>query len=271
MHNKHRALVLPLILFVTCQGWGNMLMAAGRLADTGVSDCDRGGGAMELCNSGNTGDSAPLPRQDGRYGYDAANVERLFKKTGAGTAGFDYSKIDSSGTTLPATATLGSGANEWACTHDNITGLRWEMKTSTGLRAASHTYSWYNSNGAVNGGNAGTADGGDNCHDPSRCDLEKYIVDINATSLCGRANWRAPTVHELLSIMHAGTLGLKADSSYFPNLRAARYWTATTVANTPTNAWQVDFGHKTSASANGNQPHDTKSATTHIILVSDGP
>ena len=53
-------------------------------------------------------------------------------KTGAGAAGFDYTKIANDGSELPADAPLGSAAGEWACTRDNATGLVWEVKTDDG-------------------------------------------------------------------------------------------------------------------------------------------
>ena len=69
-----------------------------------------------------------------------------------------YTKISNSGAVLPDTATLGSGANDWACTKDNKTGLTWEVKTDDGgLRDKDWYYSWYKPNGD-NGGNAGYTD-----------------------------------------------------------------------------------------------------------------
>ena len=66
-----------------------------------------------------------------------------------------YSKISNSGSVLPDTATLGSGANDWACTKDNKTGLIWEVKTDDGgLRDKDWYYSWYKPNGD-NGGDVG--------------------------------------------------------------------------------------------------------------------
>ena len=43
-----------------------------------------------------------------------------------------YSKIANSGSVLPDSAVLGSGAGDWACTRDNTTGLIWEVKTTDG-------------------------------------------------------------------------------------------------------------------------------------------
>ena len=88
---------------------------------------------------------------------------------GGGAAGFDYTKIANNGTTLGAGAILGTAATDWACTKDNITGLTWEVKTgyNTDLRYSGHRYSWFSSDGATNGGVAGSM-GANTCNATGR-------------------------------------------------------------------------------------------------------
>ena len=96
--------------------------------------------------SGNatTCDASHPAGQDCHYGRDKAAADGTLTKIGGGNAGFDFSKISNSGNVLPASATLGSALGDWACTRDNVTGLIWEVKTTSDLRSQSHTYTWYN-------------------------------------------------------------------------------------------------------------------------------
>ncbi len=129
--------------------------AAG-LNDSGQTLCYNGSAALVACDAANSGDAAPYPGQDGRYGRDAAATAGALTKIGGGAAGFDFTKIANDGTELPASATLGTGATAWACTRDNTTGLTWEVKTDdNGLRDKDWTYTWYSTDGTTNGGDAG--------------------------------------------------------------------------------------------------------------------
>ena len=56
-----------------------------------------------------------------------------------------YTKIANNGAELPDSAYFGSNTGDWACTRDNATGLIWEVKTTSGLRNQSNTYTNYDS------------------------------------------------------------------------------------------------------------------------------
>jgi hypothetical protein len=217
------------------------LAHAAGLNDTGISDCwnDTGVVASSVAADGGT-----HPRQDCRYGRDAAAAAGSLPKTGAGSKGFDFTKIANNGSVLPATATLGSGASDWACTRDNTTGLVWEVKTSSGLRSQSHSYTWYSSDAATNGGAAGTVSGG-SCQTTGRCDTEKFVADVNATGLCGASNWRLPTRQELVSIVDYSRVSpdTTIDASNFPNTPSSSvfFWSASADAGSSGGAWYVDF------------------------------
>lgn len=154
------------------------------------------------------------PRQDAETGRDAQTGLSKADEDSLASAGFDFTKLDSDGTPLPANAT------NWDCVRDNVTGLIWEIKTNGGLRNVSWTYTWCNTNASTNGGSAGTCDtangvGSDNCFDNARCDTEKYVEDVKTLALCGYTDWRMPTVGELRGILDFSNFGAGADPAYF--------------------------------------------------------
>jgi Protein of unknown function (DUF1566) len=232
-------ILLPVLLFAAVP-----VHAVG-LPDTGQDLCDNGSHVLVACSTANTGDAATYPRQDGRFGRDAAAAAGTLTKVGGGAAGFDYTKIANDGTTLAAGATLGTAATDWACTKDNITGLIWEVKTSDhGLRDWSWKYSWYSSNGSTNGGNPGSTGGiaGCNATLPSGlCNTQAFVTAVNAAALCAYTDWRLPTYRELFSLVHFGTQNPSIDTNYFPNTRAGALWSASSYALAPQQAWFVDF------------------------------
>jgi len=200
--------------------------------------------------SGNaaTCDASHPAGQDCRYGRDAQAAAGQLTKTGHSAPdidpahgnpnGFDYTKISNSGAALPPSATLGTGANDWACTRDNVTGLIWEAKTTSGLRGQSHTYTWFNTHSPD--GNSGTASGG-TCETSGRCDTEKYTQDVNAAGLCGANDWRMPTVKELEGIADRGSSSPAIDPVFFPNTPSSVVWSGSPYAGSSNGAWVVLF------------------------------
>lgn len=185
------------------------------------------------------------PRQDCRYGADAAAAAGAFGKTGAGAKGFDYTKIANDGSALPAGAVLGTNPTDWACTRDNLTGLTWEVKTASGLRSRNYRYAWYSSDPATNGGDAGSM-GDDTCGGTlpgNLCNTEAYGYAVNAATLCGASDWRVPTRRELLSLIHAGVSDPSIDTSYFPDIAGGNMWTSTSATTSGAYAWVVYFNN----------------------------
>ena len=205
------------------------------LNDTGQTLCYDAAGTVISCTA-----PAGVATDDGRYGRDAAAAAGALTKTGAGAAGFDFTKIANDGSALAAGAALGSNPTDWACTQDNVTGLMWEVKTTSGLRSSAYIYTWYDSNSATNGGNAGTVSGG-TCLTAGRCDTEKFVQDVNAVNLCGHSDWRLPSLRELKTIVHQGVANPSIDTTYFPNTVASLFWSASTYIPLPTHAWLVNF------------------------------
>ena len=206
--------------------------ATGRLNDTGIT----WGGNFPSGNNG-TCSGETIAQQDCSQGRDAS---ALTNNNADGKAGFSFTKISNNGVALPANATLGTGANEWACTRDNVTGLMWEVKTASGLRGLNHTYSWYSSDSANNGGSVGINSGGI-CASVGRCDTEKFVQDVNATGLCGHNDWRVPDVNELMGIVNFGGSSPLIDTTFFPNTISETYWSSSPVAGDSTAARVVHF------------------------------
>jgi hypothetical protein len=171
-----------------------------------------------------------------------------------------YTKMSNSGAVLPDTATLGNGANDWACTKDNKTGLTWEVKTDDGgLRDKDWKYSWYKPSGD-NGGDAGYTDTtyrAPNCSTQNNCNTDAFTNAVNAKGLCGKKDWRMPTKDELMKLVVCSDGNFETDgsctnrssvdkptinSTYFPNTVSGWYWSSSPAANYSSLAWGVDFG-----------------------------
>ncbi len=169
-----------------------------------------------------------IAAQDCAQGRDAV---------GGKNTGFDFTKLDSTGTPLPlqhlAIDPNGSEAysTEWDCVQDNVTGLVWEVKSRSigGVRSADQTYKW--------GGITSLGTGG--VHDP---DWNSLVNAANNTeTLCGFNDWRVPTHEELLSLQDLSDNTYRIDKHYFPYSVNQRYWSATPFAYDDMLAWAVGF------------------------------
>jgi Protein of unknown function (DUF1566) len=235
-----RTLLLALLLAV-----GATAHAAG-LPDTGQDTCynDTVADGVAASNPASIArDAGTHPRQDCRYGRDAAAAAGQLTKIGAGAHGFDYTKIANNGTVLAAGAALGSAATDWACTKDNVTGLTWEVKTNDNLlRDKDWTYTWYSTDGTTNGGNAGNV-GGATCGGTlASCNTQAFVAAVNTAALCGHSDgWRLPTQRELLTLVHADGSSPSIDPSYFPNTPASSFWSGSAYVPIPAVAWFVYF------------------------------
>lgn len=244
--------VIPFLALVVL-GLGARAAPAASLPDTGQDTCytDTVADAVPANSPASVDkDTGTHPRQDCRYGRDPAATAGQLTKLGGGAKGFDYSKIANNGTNLGAApaAALGIAPGDWACTLDNVTGLTWEVKTagaaSAELRSMNSGYTWYSSNAATNGGNAGTpaaTTGTPTCQTLGHCDTEKFVADVNAAALCGHNDWRMPTKRELETLVYAGAINPAIDTTYFPNTPASFFWSGSAFAGLPTSAWYVFF------------------------------
>ena len=259
----HAGLVSSLALACT-----ESLVAAAGLNDTGQTQCYDTSGIAGPCSASVGGDAAANPRQDARYGRDAQNALGAVTKVGVGAAGFDFTKIANDGSFVSADAVIGSGPKDWACTRDNVTGLVWEVKTTSGLRSRSHVYTWYSTSG-TNGGNAGAL-GTNTCGNSlaaasynNQCNTQNYVAAVNQVGLCGASDWRLPTRRESLTLVHAGaTASPHIDTSFFPDTTPTNWWTWTgsTAAINPTFAWYIDF-------YDGNSYASSKTTSGYVIRL----
>ena len=233
------------------------------LNDTGTDTC------YNATVSTGAVEPATHPRQDCRIGRDAAQAAGVLNKSGAGTKGFDFTKIANNGSMLPASAALGTSPADWGCTYDNITGLSWEVKTTiaANLRYWGNTYSWFNSDAARNGGNPGGANWG-SCSGGINCDTQSYVAAVNSIQLCGHSDWRMPSVQELQSLVdysqpYGGNYP-SIDVSYFPYAKQYPYWTGINYAANPASAYYVYFD-------GGFVVENDKYTAVYVRLVRTGP
>ena len=224
---------------------------AQRLNDSGQTACynDTDTESTGIVSTGTPDpEAAGFDEQDCTRGAAAADaLGRMAKIGGSSVPGRDHSKIGNDGSVLPASATLGSAPGDWACTRDNSTGLIWEIKTDdNGLRDQDWTYTWYDSNASVNGGDVGTQ-AGTACNSTlAQCNTSAYRDAMNALAgaarLCAATDWRLPTANELASLVDASPANFVFDSEWFPNTNIDNYfWTGETYAANVSFAWWVNF------------------------------
>ncbi|MCX8517989.1 MAG: DUF1566 domain-containing protein [Rhodoferax sp.] len=120
------------------------------------------------------------------------------------------------------------------CVKDNITGLVWEGKTASGMRAGSGSYTNYHSSYS---GTQAEMDAASNTYG--------YVAIVNTSGLCGFTNWRLPTAKELQTLVNYGVSGLSTtiDTTWFPNTQqgGSYYWSSLPYVGKSGFAWNVDF------------------------------
>ena len=205
------------------------------LNDTGVTVSGTNGGTAVACST-----DSNIPVQDCHQGRDA---DTNLQKTGAGQAGFDFTKLGSDGAQLTiqngAYSATGTAANgtKWSCVRDNVTGMIWEVKTADNKDS---THTWGSRTSLVTAANA----------------------ENSGSGLCGITNWRVPSVNELFSIVNYNNYNPSIDSDYFPNTAIGSFWSEQKVVSNPSNAWPVFF------SDGSNISNSSKFNSRRVRLVS---
>lgn len=200
------------------------------LNDTGINWCSSGNENQLECPVEN------FPHQDGEYGRDYLEYAGQLHKVGAGSAGFDFTKISCDGDELPF------NAEEWCCVRDNTTNLHWEVKVDNpdNIRHKFHYFSWYNPNSSLNGGDPGSINGG-TCLQGMNCDTYGYVDAINSENLCGYDDWRVPNRIEIHSITDLKFGGPAIDSEYFPHASSSGHWTSQASSHEKGDAWSISI------------------------------
>ena len=190
----------------------------GTLNDTGINwDGNYSSGNNADCSSSNI--SAP---QDCHQGRDATHND-----DSDGHAGFSFTKLDSNGNNLAASAT------NWSCVQDNVTGLIWEVKTDDDSeRDKDNTYRW----GGLTAIGRNSPDRKGSYYD----DWNELVNTANDDILCSFNDWRVPDIEELSSIVDYSRTDLGIDITYFPNAQS-QYWSASPYAGGTTGygAWRL--------------------------------
>lgn len=195
-------------------------LASAYVPDTGVtaSQC-YGSGSDTLVSCTSAGAVALNSAQDGMIGRDVSSAS-----ASDGKLGFSFAAVGSYAST--------------ECIKDNLTGLYWEGKPTSGVRAYTNTYS-----------NAG---------DSSTGDASSYVTTVNAAALCGFSDWRLPTRDELQGLVDYALVNPSAtlDTTWFPNTMVGWYWSATPYLGSGAKAWYVSFanGFVSSSARSGKLP-----------------
>ncbi|TXT33138.1 MAG: hypothetical protein FD135_5546 [Comamonadaceae bacterium] len=168
-------------------------------------------------------------KQDGMVGRDVTAPDNA-----DGKLGFSYS-------TVPNPAGGNFAVTE--CVKDNITGLIWEGKTASGLRAGSVTYTNYDNTAAAQFFNGTTHANPTQAQIDAATNAIGYKNAVNASALCGYTDWRLPTADELQSLVDYSVPypGPTIDSTWFPNTPGRGYWSMTPVVGVAPLAWIVYF------------------------------
>ena len=148
-------------------------------------------------------------------------------------SGSSYLKIDKNGKELI------NSAKKWSCVKEDRSGLIWEANFLRGK------YRW---------------------PDPGNKIIKGWSVLLdnnNNNNLCGKTNWRLPTIDELKSLIVKGNGVPLINRSFFPKTKDGKYWSSSPASGNKQYAAYQDFKY-------GNIGGNLKYDHNYIRLVSSG-
>ena len=149
------------------------------------------------------------------------------------------------------------------CVKDNSTGLVWEGKTASGVRAGTSKYTNYDRTDVVQKWDDNRGWG-----NPTLSEVNAstnsigYLNTVNASGLCGFSDWRLPTQDELVVILDTNQAAgnPKIDGTWFLYTQALNYWDVSHPAGDSRSVNAVHFG-------TGNNGSGDRASSYHVRLV----
>lgn len=126
---------------------------------------------------------------------------------------------------------LVGGYSKEECVKDSTSGLIWEGKPASGVRAGGNLYTNYD---VVYYGTQTQMDSASNSYG--------FVRYVNSIALCGYVDWRLPTRDELLTLVDASMSPLKIEEAWFPNSYRA-YWSSSPTVVYDYGTWGVNFSY----------------------------
>jgi hypothetical protein len=137
------------------------------------------------------------------------------------------------------------------CVRDDVTGLVWEGKSSSGMRGKDMLFTNYGD------GRIG--------------DASAYVAAMNAQQLCGFSDWRMPQAAELLGLADLGVRAANTpmvNAAWFPNTANSWYWSATSSPLESYYAYRMSFERSSAVSSGAFLQADFGRPTQgHVRLV----
>lgn len=135
------------------------------------------------------------------------------------------------------------------CVRDNATGLIWEGKTTSGLRAAQNKYNNLDSTSLLQiPANTVPSTTALPARSPTQAEIDApdntigYKNTVNALELCGASTWRMPTKDELQTLRLPGST-TQIDLNWFSNTNFNGYYATSTQFSTQAErASVIQFG-----------------------------
>lgn len=176
----------------------------------------------------------------------------------AGTNAMSYSLVPN------ASGIAGLNYSKNECVKDNVTGLIWEGKTAdNSFRDYRKTYTNFDSTTSNQYWNGSTYVPPNQAQIDASTNAKGYVDAVNAAWLCGKTDWRLPTVDELQTIVDYSKPypGPTVNSDWFINTQSNYYWASSPYVANFSLAWYVYF-------LNGDVDHDARfKVSTHVRLV----